>query len=117
VLAYVLVLEGKGSDTMQWIGIMLAGYAGGAAINITTYLTSRYVGLAHFGKIYGVISSCMRVGAGVGPLVASTFVDRTGSYDQYLMLGIAAATVGGLSVVGLGPYPVFKPSGETSKPA
>jgi MFS family permease len=92
---------------MQWAGVLLAGYASGAAINITTYLTTRYVGLAHFGKNYGVISSAMRLGAGLGPFIAGAIADRTGSYADYLMLGIACAIVAGLLVLGLGPYPDF----------
>lgn len=108
-LAYVLVLQGKGSDPLQWTGVMLAGYASGGSINITTYLTGRYVGLLHFGKIYGVISSCMRFGAGVGPLVAGKIFDTTQSYDAYLMFGIAASCVAAFSVFGLGTYPNFNP--------
>ena len=109
-LAYALVILGKGSDPLQWAGVLLAGYASGATINITTYLTSRFVGLAHFGKIYGVISSCMRVGAGVGPLIAGKVFDSTGSYDTFLIFGIAAACVAALSVLGLGTYPSFAPA-------
>jgi MFS family permease len=86
---------------------MLVGYASGGAVNITTYLTSRYVGLLNFGKIYGVISSCMRVGSGVGPLIAGKIFDSTQSYDNFLFFGIAAACIAALSVLGLGNYPNF----------
>jgi MFS family permease len=106
-IAYALLQFGAGSAPMQWAGVLLAGYASGAAINITTYLTTRYVGLAHFGKNYGVISSAMRLGAGLGPFIAGAIADRTGSYADYLMLGIACAIVAGLLVLGLGPYPDF----------
>jgi len=105
--AYGIMLTGHGSVTMQWIGVLLAGYASGAAINITTYLTTRYCGLANFGKIYGVISSCMRLGAGVGPFIAGMIVDRTGSYGMYLTTGIGCAIVAALLVTGLGKYPQF----------
>jgi MFS family permease len=83
------------------------GYLSGGAINITTYLTSRYVGLLHFGKIYGVISSCMRIGSGVGPLIAGKIFDSTHTYDNFLIFGIAAACIAALSVFGLGSYPSF----------
>jgi MFS family permease len=106
-IAYAVLLSGAGSEAMQWAGVLLAGFASGATVNITTYLTTRYVGLANFGKIYGVISSAMRLGAGLGPLIAGTIVDRTGSYHLYLIVGLACAIVAALLVVGLGPYPVF----------
>jgi predicted MFS family arabinose efflux permease len=106
-LGYLLVLQGKGSEPLQWAGVMLVGYASGGAINITTYLTSRYVGLLHFGKIYGVISSCMRIGSGVGPLIAGKIFDSTHTYDNFLIFGIAAACIAALSVFGLGSYPSF----------
>lgn len=106
-IAYLLLLNGKGAPAMLWLGVLLAGYAMGAAINITTYMTTRYCGLAHFGKVYGIISMCMRIGAGLGPLIAGLIFDRLGGYDSYLMFGIAAALVAGLSVLRLGAYPRF----------
>ena len=116
-LAYALFLTAQGSPAMMWTAAMLAGFGSGACINIITDLTSRYVGLDHFGKIYGVISSCMRVGAGFGPFAAGLVFDRTNSYDIYLICGIAAACVAALSVFALGSYPVFTPvQGEDSIP-
>jgi MFS family permease len=111
-IAYTLLQFGTGSVPMQWAGVLLAGYASGAAINITTYLTTRYVGLAHFGKTYGVISSAMRLGAGLGPFIAGAIADHTGSYADYLFLGIGCAIVAGLLVLGLGPYPDFNSVNE-----
>jgi MFS family permease len=90
-----------------WLGALSAGYALGATVNITTYLTSRYVGVLHFGKIYGIISSAMRLGAGLGPVIAGTIFDKSGSYDSYLLLGIGASCVAALSVFALGCYPTF----------
>ena len=106
-LGYLLLRQGGGSELVLWLGALSAGYALGATINITTYLTSRYVGVLHFGKIYGVISSAMRVGAGLGPVIAGTIFDRTGSYDSYLLLGMGASCVAALSVFALGSYPTF----------
>ena len=108
-LAYAILLHAQGSLGAFWAAAMLAGFASGACINITTYLTSRYVGLDHFGKIYGVISSCMRVGAGFGPFIAGMVFDRTGSYDAYLTFGIVLACLASLAVFRLGSYPTFTP--------
>ena len=82
-------------------------YGSGAAINVTTYLTTRYAGVRHFGKIFGIISSCMGLGSGLGPLIAGRIYDTAGSYTPYLMLGIGCAGVAALAVLGLGPYREF----------
>ncbi|MEO6717647.1 MAG: MFS transporter [Novosphingobium sp.] len=108
-IGYLLLQRAEGSELLAWLGALTAGYALGATINITTYLTSRYVGVLHFGKIYGVISSAMRLGAGLGPVIAGTIFDRSGSYHAYLLFGIGAACVAALSVFGLGTYPSFAP--------
>ena len=63
--------------------------------------------MLHFGKIYGVISSAMRLGAGLGPVIAGTIFDKSGSYDSYLLLGIGASCVAALLVFALGSYPSF----------
>lgn len=106
-LGYLLLRQGEGSELVLWLGALTAGYALGATVNITTYLTSRYVGVLHFGKIYGVISSAMRLGAGLGPVIAGTIFDKSGSYDIYLLFGMGASCVAGLLVFGLGSYPSF----------
>jgi len=110
-IGFFLLLKGGGTETLIWPAVMLAGYGSGASINISTYLVSRYGGVAHFGKIYGLISSCMGLGSGLGPLAAGWIFDSTGSYDGYLMAGIAIAVVAGLAVFRLGPYPEFGPTG------
>lgn len=104
-----LLLNSGGTESMLWLAVLFAGYGSGASINISTYLISRYGGVAHFGKIYGLISSCMGLGAGLGPLLAGEIYDRTGNYDNYLMIGIAIAVAAGLAVFRLGPYPDYTP--------
>lgn len=106
-LGYLLLRQGEGSELVLWLGALSAGYALGATINITTYLTSRYVGVLHFGKIYGVISSAMRLGAGLGPVIAGTIFDKSGSYDGYLLLDMGASCAAALLVFVLGSYPSF----------
>ena len=76
---------------------------------ITIYLTTRYAGVAHFGKIFGLISSLMGLAGGFGPLIGGIIFDTTGSYTALLLLAIPVAFAAGLSVAGLGPYPTFPP--------
>jgi MFS family permease len=106
-LAYVLLWQGDGSFAMLATAAAVAGYSGGAALHMTNYLATRYAGLGHFGKIFGVISSMMGLAAGISPLVAGLIFDRTGSYDALLIAGIPLALLAGLLVSTLGRYPDF----------
>lgn len=106
-LAYLMLLAGLGSGQLLLIGVLLAGLGSGSAMAITTYLSTRYAGVRHFGKIFGLISSCMGLGAGVGPLIAGGIFDMTGSYDLFLILAAGGAVLASLLVFRLGPYPRF----------
>jgi MFS family permease len=106
-IGYALILQGRGTETLIALGVFVAGYGSGAAINITTYLTTRYAGVRHFGKIFGLISSVMGLGAGLGPLIAGRVYDYTGDYSPYLLLGVGVACLASLAVIRLGPYRDF----------
>jgi MFS family permease len=106
-IGYTLILQGRSTEALIVLGVLVAGYGSGAAINITTYLTTRYAGVRHFGKIFGLISSVMGLGAGLGPLVAGRVYDYAGDYTPYLVLGVALACVASLTVIRLGPYRDF----------
>jgi predicted MFS family arabinose efflux permease len=106
-IGYALILQGQGGEMLVALGVFIAGYGSGAAINITTYLTTRYAGVRHFGKIFGLISSVMGLGAGLGPMIAGRVYDYTGGYAPYLFLGIGVACAASLAVLRLGPYRDF----------
>lgn len=107
VLAYFLLWQGKGSLPVLLAAIAIVGVTAGAANHMTNYLTTRYVGLAHFGKVFGIIASLMGLAGGIAPLLAAVVFDSTGTYDGLLFTGMALAVVGGLLVAALGPYPRF----------
>jgi predicted MFS family arabinose efflux permease len=107
-LGYFLLLQGRGSEALLALGVLLAGYAFGATMNITTYLTTRYGGMRNFGKIYGIPSSCMGLGSGVGPMIAGRIFDQTQSYALYLVVAMSAAVVAALALFRLGRYPDFE---------
>jgi MFS family permease len=104
---YLLMLAAGGSEALLWLGVLLIGYGGGAAINVTVFLVPRYAGLAHFGKIYGVISSCLGLGAGIGAMLAGASFDATGSYDLYLIIAAVALGLGALAHFRLPDTPRF----------
>lgn len=104
---YAVLLLAPGAGPLLWLGVLMVGLGGGATMNITVYLTTRYAGLGHFGKIFGLISSCMGLGAGLGPLVAGRIFDATGSYDAFLTVAAIAVGLAALMLFRLGPYPRF----------
>ena len=108
-ITYLLLLRERPSLPLLAVAVILFGYASGASLQMTTYLTTRYAGLRSFGTIFGIISSLMALGAGIGPILAGAVYDATGHYLFLLMAGVPAAIVAGLCVFGLGPYPEFVP--------
>jgi predicted MFS family arabinose efflux permease len=89
--------------------ILFISLGTGTALNITIYLVSRYAGLRHFGAIFGVVSSCMGLVAGGGPLLAGWIFDSFGSYEPFLWIAAGGAALAGAALLRLGPYPVFEP--------
>ena len=85
--------------------LLAIGLATGAEVDMLWFLSARYFGTAHIGRIHGVLYICTTMGVGVGgPLFAMSY-DMFGSYHWALILGgltwIACATV----LLTLGPYP------------
>ncbi|MDG2003794.1 MAG: MFS transporter [Novosphingobium sp.] len=106
-LGYLILWQGSDTPWLIPVGVAVLGYCSGACFQLTTYLTTRYAGLANFGAIFGIVSSLLAVTAGLGPLIAGAIFDLTGSYEYLLMAGIPAGLLAGIAVFGLGPYPDF----------
>jgi len=88
--------------------VALLGFAAGAELTVTAYLTTRYVGLRAFAQNYAIIASIMAFSSGVGPLIAGLIYDGTGSYVLLLFGGIPAALLAGACIATLGPYPIWQ---------
>ena len=113
-LGYALLLNLFHAKALLVVGMLLTGFSSGAQMQLTAYFITRYAGLKNFGKIYATIGSMLMLGASIGPWIAGTIYDRTGSYDALLMTAIPAALIGVVLMLGLGPYPHFaqeKPAG------
>ncbi len=106
-LGYVLLLNTLHSTYSLILGALVLGYTGGAGLQVTTYLTSRYAGLRNFGKIYATIGSMMMLGTSIGPWLAGKVYDITRSYDVLLTVAIPVMLLSALMFVGLGAYPNF----------
>ncbi|MEQ9109104.1 MAG: MFS transporter [Rhodospirillaceae bacterium] len=87
------------------IAAILVGFAGGAEFDLVAYMTSRYFGLRHYGKLYGILFSPVIAGAAIGPLMFGFGFDASGSYGPVLLAAAALFVVGGISQLFLGKYP------------
>jgi MFS family permease len=106
-LGYFLLLDMGHTRGELVLGTLSLGYAGGAGLQVSTYLISRYAGLRNFGVIFGTIASSMMLGTSFGPLIAGRIHDVTGSYGALLWTAMPVMLVCSLLFVGLGPYPQF----------
>lgn len=102
--------------------ILFTSLGTGTSLNITIYLVSRFAGLRNFGAIFGIVSSCMGLAAGGGPLLAGSIFDSGGSYVPFLWFAASGTVLAAAALLRLGPYPVFDPvqageSGTAAEPA
>jgi MFS family permease len=75
---------------------MMVGLAAGAEVDVVAYLTSRYFGLKHYGKIYSTYFSIYAIGTGIGPALTAWGVGRFGGYGTILWVLVGALIVAGL---------------------
>ena len=95
------------SSEMLWITMaaFFLGFAAGAESDLIAYLTGRYFGMAHFGRIYGMLYMPFGFMSAMSPLIYGTVKVQTGSYDAILMVAAVVFVIGGALLLGLGKYP------------
>ncbi len=88
-------------------GALLLGFAAGAESDLIAYLAGRYFGMAHYGKIYGLLYMPFGIGSAISPAIYGAVRDATGSYDAMLAVAIGLFAVGAVLPLTLGRYPDF----------
>jgi len=104
-IACLILLFADVSLPILILTVVIIGYTLGSFMQVCVYLTGRYGGIRNFGKIFGVISSLIALGPGIGPLLAGFAYDLTGSYNLLFIAGIPIGLLAGALVFALGPYP------------
>lgn len=94
----------------------LLGFAAGAESDLIAYLTGRYFGMAHYGKIYGMLYMPFGLFSAASPIIYAQVYDRTGSYDPILQVAIGMFVAGGAVLLLLGRYPASLPEPEAEAP-
>ncbi len=85
----------------------IVGLAAGAETDLIAYLASRYFGMAHYGKIYGLLLVSFGVAAALSPALYGWSRDATGSYGLALSVATGLFLSGGGMLLALGRYPAF----------
>ena len=102
----VVLLTGTDPDFPRiMIAAFLLGFAAGAESDLIAYLASRYFGMAHYGKIYGMLYMPFGLMSATSPAVYGAVRDAYGSYDPMLWAAGGLFITGGALLLLLGPYP------------
>ena len=88
------------------VAAVTVGLAGGGEFDLVAYMTARYFGLRHYGKLYGLLFSSVIAGAVVGPIMFGFGFDIVGSYAPVLLAAASLFLVGGIAQLFLGQRPV-----------
>lgn len=88
VVAYMILLDRDGSLVLMMLAMIIVGYTTGAKLQISAYLTGQHAGMRNFGKIFGVMTSMIGIGGGLGSTAAGAIFDRFGNYEPMLWAGI-----------------------------
>ena len=108
-------LTGHDPDfVMVVLAAFLLGLAAGTESDLIAYLASRYFGLAHYGRIYGVLFVAFALASAFSPLVYGLVRDVAGTFDPMLLTAAGLLIIAAMLLFTLGRYPEFKPSGPAA---
>jgi predicted MFS family arabinose efflux permease len=97
-------------DLPTWVAtssVLSLGLAAAAEVDLLAYLTSRFLGMKAYGRVYGCQLSVFYLGAALGPLLAGLAYDHFHGYAATLVTAAAVLGGGALIVGTLGRPPGF----------
>jgi len=112
-----ILLSGDITFAMAGLAGFLLGFAAGAESDLIAYLTGRYFGMAHYGKIYGMLYMPFGLFSALSPIIYAYVRDTSGSYDPILQVALFGFVIGGGLLLFLGKYPEQLPEAETPAPS
>lgn len=88
---------------MLFIFAVLYGFAHGGLFTVVSPAVAEFFGMRAHGAIFGVIVFCGTIGGALGPLLAGSIFDATGSYNIAFTALAVLALIGLLLVLSLRP--------------
>jgi len=92
---------------LAFVAAMFLGFAAGAETDLVAYLAGRYFGMAHYGKIYGMLYMPFGIASAVSPAVYGAVRDGSGTYAPMLQVALFLFIAGAFLLLTLGRYPDF----------
>lgn len=93
---------------MIYVAAFLLGFAAGAESDLIAFLAGRYFGMAHYGRIYGMLYLPFGMFSAISPFVYGRVRDITGQYDAMLFVAAGLFVAGGAILLLMGRYPDLK---------
>jgi MFS family permease len=100
-----LVLQVESDVIVAAAAVMMIGAATGMELDVLSFLTARYFGLADYARIYGRLFVFVAVTAGIAPMLFGYFHDWTGHYALPLQISAGLLILGAACLLALGRYP------------
>lgn len=107
-LGYWFILNDAHNFVAILMGMVIIGYTTGAKIQVCAYLTAQHAGMRNYGKIFGVMTSMIGIGGGLGSIVAGLVFDQFGHYEPILVVGILLSFVCSGLILKLGQAPDWR---------
>lgn len=101
----LILLGGDVTFTLASLAAFFLGFAAGAEADLIAYLAGRYYGMAHYGKIYGMLYMPFGIASALSSILYAYVRDVTGSYDPVLIVAMFGFVGGGAMLLLLGRYP------------
>lgn len=92
------------------VAVCLVGVGAGAEFDLSAYLVSRYFGLAHYGRLFGIHLGLITAGGMLAPLMFAAMYRASGTYAPMLAYSVACCVVGPLLLLTLGRMPAAQSS-------
>ncbi len=87
--------------------VVALGLGAAAEVDLVAYLTSRYLGMKAYGRVYGMQLTSFYLGAAIGPAAIGMSFDHFKAYGPALYFAVGGLTFGALVLATLGKPPDF----------
>lgn len=104
-LACLLLSGGPPDLATAYLCAFSIGLAAGAETDLIAFLTAKYFGMRHYGRIYGLLLLPFGMASAVSPALFGFARDVTGDYDLALRVATGMFLVGAALPLALGRYP------------
>ncbi|MFM8516991.1 MAG: MFS transporter [Nevskiaceae bacterium] len=105
LLGALLLMGDALTPAMLVACVALMGFAAGAEYDVLAFMTSRFFGLAHYGKIYATMLVPISIATTAGAVVFGRIRDGSGSFDAAWPVVLGVCGVGALLHLTLGRSP------------